>query len=392
MWVADQLAGIPVHNTGISVRLPEPFDHAHLSDAIDLVSARHRMLRSYCAFDDEFELVLRDTGRGPVLERSSGLPADVPSVELSRRPAWWVGVVAEPHPRLLAVFHHALVDPWSLRLVIEEIRLAHQSRAEGAPFPELPAPGDYREHAELMRARSADPDPDSLAYWRRVLASVPQLPSGVSDMLRSNPAGAGGVVRRDLSHTWSRLRRLAMQRRVTPFAILLTASARAVHEGLGVADFLAVMPVVSRETESVDRTVGCFTDLAVVRLGGADLPVEQQIEETFTSLADSLHHHIPYQALLDRCDPTRGSGTPNGHDLVAVTLYPSQGSPSVSPCWEVEPLDLPAVSHAVELGFQHDSESLTMVLHHGRGVTATVAHAIADAITRLLEDLGASAD
>lgn len=269
-------------------------------------------------------MVLHDAGRGPLLDVSTGPPTGrPPDVELSHVPAWWAGLRLRPVPTLVVVFHHALVDPWSLALVLGEIGLIYRSLRSGIPATLPPVVGDYRDHVALMRDRSAHPDPDSIAYWRKELARAPTLPPPSVALLPAGSPTYGGSVRTDLSSVRPSIRRLARQRKVTPFTILLAVCGRVMQEFAGVEAILVAVPVVSRETPDAARTVGCFTDMSLIRVGDAGLSLAALVDSTFRRLADMLDHQIPYQAILTGCAPTRLGGRPVGHDFCTVTLYPA---------------------------------------------------------------------
>ena len=146
-----------------AVRLTGSLDQQRARAALSTVVARHEVLRTTCAGDDE----LLVHAAGPVLEYA----AEEDFAAIADRPFR----LAEEFPfravladhALLFVLHHIAADAWSSRLLVREFLDAY-ARPGTRPEP----PIQYADFAAWERRQSY---PEQLAYWRDRLAGAPPV-------------------------------------------------------------------------------------------------------------------------------------------------------------------------------------------------------------------------
>ena len=171
-----------VYTTRLSVTLQGQADPVAFEAAWREVRHRHPVLRSCFARDaggQLLQVVLRDPGDSAL--GLWGRPGDLPGVDCRLVP------LDEGLARLDWRSHHALLDGWSLSLLLQDIAAAYQVRREGSKGHEDPAGRtDRLPRADVSGAgaRSAVPvakqaGPADAAFWREELAGClepPELP------------------------------------------------------------------------------------------------------------------------------------------------------------------------------------------------------------------------
>jgi amino acid adenylation domain-containing protein len=207
--------------------------------------------------------------------------------------------------------HHLVLDHTTLELIVEEIALIQQDRAD-----ELPEPVPFRRF--VAQARLGVSAAEHEAFFKKMLGDVeePTAPFGLLDV-----QGDGGGIEE------SRL----------PLPAELSAGIRqqARRHGLGAASLfhLAWALVLSKATgkddvvfgtvlfgrmqggEGADRALGMFINTLPMRVKLAGRGVLQSLRETHTGLTDLLDHEHASLSLAQRC-----SGLPGGTPLFSALL------------------------------------------------------------------------
>ena len=162
-----------VYTTRLSVNLAGRPDLGAFRAAWQDVRRRHPALRSCFARDAGGQLlhvVLREPGSAPL--GLWGLTGEAPGVDCELVPRGDAGA------QLRWRSHHALLDGWSLALVLQDLAAAYLTRCNGqAPPPEpggLSAPNPHRgtlRHTGLPQSRA------DAAFWRDEFARCPEPPT-----------------------------------------------------------------------------------------------------------------------------------------------------------------------------------------------------------------------
>ena len=208
---------------------------------------------------------------------------------LSQAPLWravWITLGEEDHV-LECLFHHSIMDEWSLRLFFEEwSRLyATDGRWEQAGLPELSV--QYADYAVWQRAQldGVRLDPQR-GYWREQLQDLPPALELPTDRARPvQPSGRGAV------HSFAipgpvvtRLRALARAEGTTLFTVWLAAYQVWLHRYTGQADVVVGTPLADRERPEVQSLLGFFLNTLPIRgrldPGSSFRTVLRQVRET----------------------------------------------------------------------------------------------------------------
>ncbi|MEM7482643.1 MAG: amino acid adenylation domain-containing protein [Acidobacteriota bacterium] len=211
--------------------------------------------------------------------------------------------------RLLAVFHHAVSDGWSVGLFFRELMALYR----GDALPALPL--RYADYSRWQNRRLDGPALDRLAadYGPHV-AGVPLL-----DLPLDRPRPAV----RDDRAAWlsfeiegeplAALRQVARQRGATLFVALLASFGALLARWAGQPDLLVGTPEVGRDHPDLEGLIGFFVNTLALRIEGA-------LDGTYEELLDRTRDHflaahdareLPFDRLVEERVPERdASRTP----------------------------------------------------------------------------------
>ena len=186
---------------------------------------------------------------------------------------------------LIWIFHHVLLDGWSVANVLGEV-LAGYRAAIGGPPAELPAVPPYTSYLAALRAHDAAA---AEAYWRTALAGYtpPEFPprraeptTQATTQALPQATGARGYAERTVVFDeidTAALRALASDHRVTLSACFQAAVALLLKAYTGSDDIVFGATVAGRPAElaGASAMVGAFINTVPVRIrarGGDSLP------------------------------------------------------------------------------------------------------------------------
>ncbi|BCL17541.1 non-ribosomal peptide synthetase [Micromonospora sagamiensis] len=343
LWFVEQMSpGEPIYNVPLTYRLRGDLDTAALRRALAWVVARHDALRATVAPVDgvpyqriappgpEVAITLddvtttdaddRDRQVARIAREEASTPFDLTTGPLHR----FRLVRFDDREHLLCItIHHIVTDGWSTGLVNRELSAAYAAyRAGREPADVLPPadPADqldggdetYVDHIVRQRKDLTEQGAeDSLRYWQEHLAGLPvvDLPAD-----RARPATQtfhGDLVDVRLPEPLVRqARAVAYERGTTLFTVLTAALTIVVNRYTGQPDIPLGMTMTGRDTPEVERLVGLFANMVVLR---ADLSGDPSFAELLDRLTDRAldaldHAAVPFERVVERVRPTRDPG------------------------------------------------------------------------------------
>jgi len=322
MWIVEQLApGSAAYHVPVALRLRGPLDRAALAGALELVVARHEVLRT--VFDQvEGRTVQRVVPPGPVpvalhdvddeaalprlLVDEAGRAFALDSGPLLRATLFRLG--AEDHV-LAVTLHHLVSDMWSLGVLLHELSLGYRARLAGLDpvLPELEI--QYVDYAVWQRDQWAGPRREELlGFWRDALAGAPaalDLPTDRPRPARQSHRGAQVPVAlpADVS---AGVRALGRRLGATPFMTLL-AGFGAVLGRLGGTDDVVVGTAAGTREPQTEPLIGCFLNTVPLRLRfGQDPSFAALVGRVRATTLGALEHQdLPFDKLVDDLAPRR---------------------------------------------------------------------------------------
>ncbi|SMC63159.1 Phosphopantetheine attachment site [Fulvimarina manganoxydans] len=196
------------------------------------------------------------------------------------------------------LFHHIVLDEWSVNLMMDELTIAYRARAEGRAPHFATTPRPFHEFAEAQAA--AGIDERDVRYWTDRLNDAPQGPPlarlNTAEDQTGDSSPAGGWVEIKPSQTVCEgLYAVSKENSASLFNTVYAAIAAALAK-LGDLDDLVIGTSASGRTDhSFFDTVGYFTTVVAHRLHfDADLTIGALIEQAKLTVNESMPHtHIP---------------------------------------------------------------------------------------------------
>ncbi|MCW2246953.1 amino acid adenylation domain-containing protein [Azospirillum fermentarium] len=399
LWVLDRVEGpSAAYNLAMTLRFGGAVDRGALQTALDALSERHEPLRTDLAEHDgrpvqrihppapvplPVEAVTADALDGAIL-RTALVPFDLGRGPLFR--ARWFDVAGGPGVLLLA-FHHAVVDGWSVAVMIRDLTRLYAAALTGGDAGLPPLPIRYRDYAAWCAdpARGAEREA-ARAYWRRRLDALP----AALDLPRAGtPDGCCGLVplRLDAGLT-ARLERFGQERGATLYMVLLAGYAALLARFTGARDLPIGTPVANRTRTETEGLVGFLVDTLVVRADVSGEPDFATLTERVRDacLEDFRHQDLPFGELVALLKPERRAGS--------TPLFQAMFNLLTLPAWEErigsvhvvgEAVALPAARFDLALELQADGGAVSGRLEYRAGlIDGAVAQAMAAAYGTLL--------
>ncbi|MEH1098322.1 fatty acyl-AMP ligase [Micromonospora sp. CPCC 205561] len=416
--------GSRANNLAVALRVSGRVEEERLRAAIDVVVARHPALRT--TLGPLGSGVQTVHGQGTVDWECRAFP-DGPDeavraylhdrayrpFDLVRGPLVRAGVAYPPEGTVLLVAcHHAVVDHWSLQLLLAEI-LPRITGGDAPPATAEPDAADATDWARLQQqARLASDWPDRVTAlaekWRplRDLVLFPERPAGAqAPRRRPDPERhrAGWIDFEIDPEVVRNLHRHAARRGFTPFVSLLAAYAGALHQVTGEPRIVIGAPHHGRTDQRFAGTVGYLVNMVPVLGDLTDRPEPSALEERlWRELRAALSSaDVPFSDLVRALAADRHGQNP----LFQATLtlqQPVDGSDvGLSVPWsrrrrrigshDVETFDVPPVdvAFATSLYGALDADGLAFRLVHRRNlvsaeVAAEVCRRFSENLARLL--------
>lgn len=330
LWFLQQMdPRSTTYNVCVALRMRGPLREPALAAALTALADRHAVLRLTVATRRGRPLgVLRPPGT-PVELRTVDAPADpagrdgqiqraaaaemATPFDLATGPlmrARLLRLAPDDHA-LLLVWHHLVVDGWSVRIVLRDLAALYSGRA-GGPAAALPhLTHGYGDFAAWQTTRMGESPRyrRALEHWRHALADAPDRsapPPGES------AAGHGGrSVHFEVPEATVRaVEALAASSGLTPFAVAFTAFLVWLSGAAGSADVVAGVPSSGRAFPQLDAVVGYFVNLMPLR---ARLAPQRTFLETArevqAAVLDGLDHDlVPFDRIVKELGVPRRPG------------------------------------------------------------------------------------
>ena len=346
LWFLDRLTpGESFHNIPIALRLRTSIDPALLQQSLDVLVARHEVLRTtFDTIDGEpvqriardqrviaATLDLQDAPPETVdaeIERLAALEARKPFV-LAGGPLFRVTLLtAGPADCvLLASIHHIICDGWSVDVLLRDWTAAYRALERNEPAALRPLTSQFADYAAWQRDWLAGGALDAqLRYWTARLADLPalSLPTDRARPVLPSYAGSREFMRLDASCA-AALKAVSGGEGVTLFMTMLAAFATLLARYSGETDVAVGTVAAGRPHPDLQHVMGLFVNTIVLRVDLAGNPTFRQLLRRVreTALGAYAHADVPFERLVEALQPERDLSR---HPLVQVTLQVFSGT------------------------------------------------------------------
>ena len=229
------------------------------------------------------------------------------------------------------VFHHIIIDDWSMTLFLAELREIYTALLAGTQ--PVPREGglQYVDFSQWqLEQASSEAARAQLTHWQGTLAGVPdllQLPTDRPRPAVQSHAGAAysWVVDSALTHG---LRALAKQNGVTLHMVLLCAWVATLSRLSGQDDIVVGIPVANRPHSDLENLIGLFVNTLPlrVRVGEADTLLDLLGQVKAVSLAAYANQGLQLERIVEAVRPQRDLG----FNPLFVTMFGLQNTSSAA--------------------------------------------------------------
>ena len=344
MWLLQQtMPNHSAYNMSVAWHLDGSIDKTRIRRALEVIQSRHDVLRT-ALVNEEGSLVqqigewislpweevdlqgVADGERDAALEARLLAAARQP-FDLAQAPLWrvlWVEVSGKESV-LGFMFHHAIMDEWSMRLFFQELGSLYEAmqQAQIAKLPDLPV--QYADYAAWERARVAGSEfVTQTQYWCEQLRDLPPDLDLPSDLPK--PIGRSGRGSRQnfqiSAEVVAKLQFLSREENTTLFMTALAAYQAWLYRITGQSDLVVATPITGRERQEVQTLLGCFLNTLPIRsrLDG-ELGFRKFLGQVRQTVLDAFEHsRFPFEKMVELAVRKRTADSHPLHQVMFVFL------------------------------------------------------------------------
>ncbi|SRR6266481_5547773 len=328
LWFLHQIEpGSLAYNIVGAVDLAGSLDVLSLRSAVKEIVRRHEVLRTGFVEADGKPLQVISENATVEIERDvleSEEPAFIDAwmtqklrkhFDLTCAPLLrvYLGSIHQDRHILLTIMHHIVSDGPSMNIYFQELieiygRLREQGHHE---LPDLQV--QYSDFSVWQRERISEAFlTDEIAYWKKRLEGVADLPPLVTDYPRAQGGDqqlAFHTVELSPTHVET-FKALASQKQTTPFVGFLAVFQIVLYHFTGVTDVVIGSPVTGRTRRELERVIGLFASLHILR---TDLTGDPDFSEILGRTRRGVmevqdHQEVPFQRIIEELQPVRRIG------------------------------------------------------------------------------------
>ncbi len=341
IWVVDQMKpGNPGYNVPVAQWLRGDLDLPELEDSFNTIIQRHEVLRT-TFHESEGEVIQqiheecriqidltscdhlpddqRERDVGERVAQEAIKPFDLTALPLIRVSLY---KVAQDEHVLLVNLHHIIGDGVSLNLLFDELDALYRAAISrtGPRLPELSV--QYADFALWQREELSKPQyQDQLGYWQRKLkGDLPVLALSTDRPRTLRQSSNGSAVSFTIPQPLVQaLTALGVRENCTFFATILAALQVILQRYSRTDEIIVGTPVTNRPFPEVDRLIGDFINLVVLRCDLAGNPLFTEVLRRSRELTlDALSNKDVPLEMVAR--DVKAHGHPNRNPVFQVLL------------------------------------------------------------------------
>ncbi|GER90134.1 non-ribosomal peptide synthetase [Dictyobacter vulcani] len=385
-WQPDN----PFYNISLALQLHGLLDQQALERAWKLMVARHEPLRTtilsqdgvasqHISAEDPSALTTVDLTGRPASERAQVVRSLIQQeaqrpFQLDQELVRLILFQLDPNEHvLLLIFHHIIVDGWSIDLLLNELQTFYrQQQVEPAATEPEPLPLQYADYALWQRTwLQGEILETQLSYWQEQLAGAPPTLDLPTD--RPRPAVQtfrGAIYPFSLNPAVSQgLQAVNREEGVTNFMALLAGFYLVFVRYAGQYDLVVGTPTAGRTQRETEQMVGLFLNTLPLRIhGDATLTWRELLGVVRDVALDAYtHQDLPFEKLVEALQPERSQS----HSPLFQVLFVFQNTPHKELSWPGLQAEL------IEIGSRTAKQDLTIELREtAEGIRGVVEYNI----------------
>jgi amino acid adenylation domain-containing protein len=326
LWSTAQLS--PSHlgfNTALGTRFKGALDVEALQRSVNEIIRRHEVLHTTYAGStskngEPFRLIVppssipfpiidmrevppneREDQARSLSETEAHAPFDLAKGPLLR--AKLLKLDHEDHVFLL-VFHHIVVDGWSLGVFARELRILYEFYSGGKPGELPPLSVQYADYVMWQRNQMQSLAMMwQVAYWKNRLKSLPGLLPLPLDSVRPAPLILpSDHLRFSIGKNQiEALKSLSRQEGVTQFVTLLAILLLLLHRITGVNDLVVQTLVAGRGRSELEGLIGLFANSIILRIDVSGNPSFRQLLQRLQKISEDAYSNqdLPLLSVME---------------------------------------------------------------------------------------------
>ena len=315
LWFLEQL----LPNTGLyhnpmNFRILGELNVEALRQALNTIVSRHEILRTVIINVEGVALqkVLPEDTGFELRENDGDIDTFIKEpFQFDQEPACR-GLLVKHSDReyvLVLVFHHIVVDDWSMDIFCKELNSLYKAYSENKPLSLPSLPVQYMDYSVWQRDwLQGEVLEKQLNYWQEQLRDVPRLELPADYPRPKELSYQGGFINRKLSkELLDQLQAFSQFHGVTLFMTLLASIQGFLSRYCNQTDITIGSPIANRRTSEVEGLMGFFVNTLVLRSNLEDNPdFETFIKKVeSTTLSAYEHQDVPFEQLVEYLQVTR---------------------------------------------------------------------------------------
>lgn len=330
IWILSQLYSGPTYNVPVILKCTGYFDVSAFQQALNLLTARHEILRTVFNVIDEkpqqvilenmeVDLIVKDLSNLIDLERNAEIQLLLSEVvahefDLTNGPLHKSEVLRLSNDEHIFVvnFHHIIIDEWSIGVFFRELKELYESQTEGRKSKLKELPIQYADYAVWQREwLQGDLLDELVGYWTKQLEGLQglELPTDKQRPTVQTFKGLTYTTKIDASLT-ARLKTFSKTSRVTLNMLLLAVFNVLLYRYTQQEDIAVGMPITNRNRVELEELIGFFVNTVIVRVDLSGKPTFQEllkrVNETYLAVCE--HQDLPFEKLVEVINPERDLG------------------------------------------------------------------------------------
>lgn len=283
-FLVDNL-DVHIYNVPVVIELFGELQISKLNDAINCIINRHNILRSEIKREEsgnlyqqipqklKYKIVIEDISL-VCEEQKQNLKQKIISKNinykfqiLSSKPLFISSLLKLDKNKytLLFVFHHIIMDEWSIEIFLRELERFYNDLVKGKKVSNTEQHIQFDQYCKLQKKRlKLNYFANKIAYWNKKFSLIPNYENKLGFSNLSKVSDSGFYQIRLDSITTTKIEKFCKKNLITPFIFLITLYFILLKKLVKKKDIYVAVPIANRIEENSEDTMGCFVSTIIL--------------------------------------------------------------------------------------------------------------------------------